>query len=981
VTSTVSSLLARAGASLEGGRGAEAAQLLAPVVRSPTLTREDALAVRSMLAEAYLLHDDLEQAATALGRPPDTFRDTVSAGRLSTLWRLHGRLASARGDQSRAIAHHGRALKQAEAAHDSRAIGLAHYELGQCYRQVGDVAIVREHITKAGSALHAAGDRRHLALVHSLSSILLAQIGRYDEAMAALRQAERLAALVHADDVLATVCGNQANVMMMQHRYEQALALAERSVALHEAHGSGHGLAVALATLGQICVRLGDLGRAEQALHRALEVRSPIQFHETTGAVFDTLAQIHLIRGQYETASEFLARASEAYGAYGRETSQWYEWSVRVLGARLALRRGALDEAVAGADDILRSGAPPFDALQATLIAAEALTSAGRLPESEQRLAAAADALDPKSAPATWGEYLRLRGALHAKTGHAADAYHDFAQSVTLLNLLGERYQAGLSHLALGRLVAQTGARSVAERQLTQAIAVFDQLGAQRDLADTREAQGLLTTVGSGEYVISPADADDAIVRRIVDAAALPDLLGRETAAALLEAAAADATVVYVERAGGDVRVIAFAGCDADGARALARTGAHSTSYGRGALAAESLGRDEDGPRVALVASPRPIGHPVMRRIRMIAAVARQGFALCSARERSSAAPAGLAVDRSFEPVLPGFLAASAAMARVVEQIQRMQSNDLTVLITGESGTGKELVSRAIHVGSHRGAAMFLPYNCTTTGRDLADSQLFGHRRGSFTGAVSDQPGLVRSASGGTLFLDEIGDLPLDVQPKLLRFLEQHEIMPIGETRPQKVDVRVLTATNADLEQRVAEGKFREDLYYRLSVIRIHVPPLRERREEIPHLSTYFLREACERLGKPDITLSSEALDVFSQCWWPGNVRQLKNEIQRAVALSVPGGTIEPGHLSPELSAARIPSGTPLAAAPRAARTNTNLATAVEQVEREMIQSALDRSAGNITETARVLGLTRRGLYLKLRRLGLDSVPELEANQ
>ena len=980
MTSSLSSLLAKAAASLERGRGSDAAQLLAPVVRSSTLTREDALAVRSMLAEAYLLHDDLDLAASALGRPPDTFRDTVSAGRLSTLWRLHGRLASARGDQSRAIAHHGRALKQAEAAHDSRAIGLAHYELGQCYRQVGEAAIVREHITKAGSALHAAGDRRHLALVHSLSSISLAQIGRCDEAMAALRQAERLASLVHADDVLATVCGNQANVMMMQHRYEQALALVERSVALHEAHGSGHGLAVALATLGQICVRLGDLGRAEQALHRALDVRSPIQFHETTGAVFDTLAQIHLIRGQYDTASEFLGRAGDAYGAYGRETSQWYEWSVRVLGARLALRKGELDEAVASADEILRAGAPPFDALQATLIGAEALTAADRLAEAEQRLAAAADALDPKSAPATWGEYLRLRGAFHAKKGNAGDAYHDFAQSVTLLTLLGERYQAALSHLALGRLVAQTGARSIAERQLNQAFAVFDQLGAERDLADTRAAQGLLTSVGSGEYLISPADADDAIVRRIVDAAALPDLLGRETAAALLEAAAADSAVVYAQRSGGDVRVIALAGCDADTARALARSGAHAGSYGRGTMVVEPLGRDADGARFALVASPRPIGHPVMRRIRMIATVARQGFALCAARDRSAATPAGPAAEPSLGPVLPGFLAASAAMARVVEQIQRMQSNDLTVLITGESGTGKELVSRAIHAGSHRAAAMFLPYNCTTTGRDLADSQLFGHRRGSFTGAVSDQPGLIRSAVGGTLFLDEIGDLPLDVQPKLLRFLEQHEIMPIGDTRPQKVDVRVLTATNADLEQRVAEGKFREDLYYRLSVIRIHVPPLRERREEIPHLSTYFLREASERLGKPDITLSSDALDVFSQCWWPGNVRQLKNEIQRAVALSAPGGTIEAAHLSPEITAGRLSStaGSPSSgsAAPRA----TNLASAVEQVEREMIQSALDRSAGNISETARILGLTRRGLYLKLRRLGLDSVPEVEAN-
>ena len=272
-SSSLQALLVRAGAALERGRGAEAAQMLAPALRS-SLTRDEELTVRSMQAEAALLQDDLDAAAAALGRPPDTFRDTVGARRVATLWRLHGRLASARGDQSRAIAMHARALKNAEAAHDSRGIGLAHYELGQCYRQVGDIAIVREHISKAASALHAAGDRRHLALVHSLSGISLAQLSRYEEAMGALRQAERLASMVHADDVLATVCGNQANVMMMQHRHEQALALAERSVSLHEAHGSGHGLAVALATLGQICVRLGDLVRAEDALHRALDVRS-----------------------------------------------------------------------------------------------------------------------------------------------------------------------------------------------------------------------------------------------------------------------------------------------------------------------------------------------------------------------------------------------------------------------------------------------------------------------------------------------------------------------------------------------------------------------------------------------------------------------------------------------------------------------------------------------------------------------------------
>jgi len=973
-STSLQALVARAGTALERGRGQEAVQILSPALRSSTLTRDEELSIRATLADAWLQLDDLEQAAAALGRAPDTFREPVTPARLSALWRLHGKLASARGEQSRAIGLIGRALKQAEVAHDSRLIGLAHYELGQCYRLIGDFETVREHISKAASALLAAGARRHLALVHSMSAILLAQQGRYEEAMTALRQAERIAEMAQADDVVATVCGNQANVLMLEHRYEQALVLAERSVALHEAHGSGHGLAVALATLGQICVRLCDLTRAEQALHRALDVRSPIQFHETTGAVFDTLAQIHLVRGTYDMATEYLARARDSYGAYGKQTPGWYEWSVRVLEARLALRRKEYDEAVRLSDAIVSAGAPPFDALQATLIAAEALVDAGRHAEARQRLLSAADTLDPQTAPAAWGEYLRLRGALHTSEGRHADAYHDFAQSATLFDLLGERYQSALSQLALGELVARSGARSIAERHLARATATFDQLGAGRDLEDAAAARRLLHSHGSGERIVSPADADDAIVRRIVDAAALPDLLGRETAAALLEAAEAECAVIFVEPTGGDLRIVATAGCDEGSARGLARSVRRTHEAVNETAFVESLGRDADGPRFALVASPLVLGEPIRRRLRMITTVARQGFALCAARDRSITA-VGPSADSSLEPLLPGFISASAAMTRVVEQIQRLQGNDLTVLITGESGTGKELVARAIHAGSHRHSALFLPYNCTTTGRELADSQLFGHRRGAFTGAIADQPGLIRSAAGGTLFLDEIGDLTLDVQPKLLRFLEQSEIMPVGESKPIRVDVRVLAATNADLEQRVAEGKFREDLFYRLSVIRIHVPPLRERREEIPHLATYFLRESSERLGKPDIQLSSSALDLITGYWWPGNVRQLRNEVQRAVALSVPGGTIEPGHLSPELSTTNLggmPSGA--AAGPSSARSGAaaNLATVVEQVEREMIQAALERSAGNISETARTLGLTRRGLYLKLRRLGLE---------
>jgi DNA-binding NtrC family response regulator/tetratricopeptide (TPR) repeat protein len=972
---SVASALARASAVLERGRGSDVPPLLQPILKTGALSREDEIAVRSALAEAWLLQDDLTQAASALGRPPDTLREPVSDGRLSTLWRLHGRLAFARGEQSRAIALHTRALRHAELAHETRAIGLAHYELALCYKQVGDSGIVREHLTEAASALHAVGDRRHLALVHSLSAVLLAQSGRCDEAGTALRQGERLAMAIPADDVLAGIVHNQANVALMQHRPDQALALAERSVALHQSLGSGHGLAVALATLGQIFVQLGDLERAEQVLTRTLEVRSTVQFHETTGAVFDTLAQIHLMRGSYERAEEYLRLAGEAYGAYGTQTMRWYEWSLKVLGVKLATRRGAYDEAVAMADALAQaSGVPPTDAIQADLAACEAHIAAGRLADAERRLDACEGRLDPRRAPANWGEFLRIRGMIREQTGRSQSAHHDYAQSINVFELLGERYQAALSQLALGRLSAATGSRALAERHLDQAATEFTTLGAQRDLEEAQRVRGRLSSASVESPAAAPAGADEGIVRRLVDAAMFKELLARETAAAMLEVAEGVAAAVFVEAPGGEVRVIAAAGCDSAAAASLAHAARHGRSTHAGAsLLIESLGIDADAPRRAVVAIARPLGDAVTTRLRMFATIARQGFDLCGARERP-----GQTIDthteRPLEPLLPGFICAGPAMNRLADQIQRLQGHNLTVLITGESGTGKDLVARAIHVGSPRSAAMFLPYNCTTTTRELADSQLFGHRRGSFTGAVTDQPGLIRSAAGGTLFLDEIGDLPLDIQPKLLRFLEQGEIMPVGETRPQAVDVRVLAATNADLEQRVSEGKFREDLYYRLSVIRIHVPPLRERREEVPYLSTFFLREAIERLGKPDVQLSSATLDLFARYWWPGNVRQLRNEIQRAVAMSPPGGTIEPEHLSPDLAAPDRPgTGASPAPSPFAVQP-TNLAVAVERVERDLITATLDRTRGNISETARVLGLTRRGLYLKMRRLGLDSV-------
>jgi hydrogenase-4 transcriptional activator len=963
----VSELLAAGIRFLEQGNGSDAVDRLVQAHKSRELTGDDLAQLRCALAEAWLLQDDLKKAADALGTEPGP-RERLSPARLSDLWRIHGRIAVASGEASRGIAFLTRALTLAEKAHDSRAIGLAHYELGLCYRQVGDTAIVREHIAKAASALHAAGDRRHLAMVHSLSGITLAQEGRLDEAMGALRQAERLAALVDAGDVVATVCGNQANVALMQHRHEQALSLAERSVGLQQQAGTPHGLGVALASLGQICVRIGRLKRAEEALNRALDVRSPLHFRrETSGAVHDSLAQIHLIRGEHEAAAQSLARAREAYGE--SRTTGWYQWSVRVLDARVALRRGDAARALSISGELSNaSGAPRVYALQADLIAVESLLALGRRDEAQQQLDQIAPRIDPAGMTGPWGEFLRLRGRLHAAADRTGEAYHDFGQSVSLFELLGERYQMALGNLELGRLAAAAGARSRSIRHLTEAARIFEALGAAPDLAETESVLAAANTARSGDFVGPQLDGDDALVRRLVDASAMPALLEREGAAALLEACEATAAAIVVQ-AGSRMRVVSSAGCDAADARALAAAAMRGATSANRLLELEPLGRDTDGPRLAVLSLPRPLTTAVRQRFRTLCAVLRQGFDLCQARERGPDVGA-VPLERQLEPLLPGFVCASAAMQRVTDHIQRLQGNDLTVLITGESGTGKDLVARAIHAGSPRSGSMFLPYNCTSATRELADSQLFGHKRGSFTGALSDQPGVLRTAVGGTLFLDEVGDLPIDVQPKLLRFLEQGEVLPVGETRPQRVDVRVVAATNADLEQRVTDGKFREDLFYRLSVIRIHVPPLRERREEIPHLSTFFLREAGERLGKAGVRLSPETLDLFDAFPWPGNVRQLRNEVQRAVALTSPNGLITPDVLSPALAtpAGQAPGG---AAAPRGRTPRTTLAAAVSRLEREMIEQALDRCRGNVSQTARALGLTRRGLYLKMERLDI----------
>ena len=321
-----------------------------------------------------------------------------------------------------------------------------------------------------------------------------------------------------------------------------------------------------------------------------------------------------------------------------------------------------------------------------------------------------------------------------------------------------------------------------------------------------------------------------------------------------------------------------------------------------------------------------------------------------------------------------GFVCSSEVMVDLMRTTRRVAASPITVLITGETGTGKELLARAVHQCSPRNAAKFIPYNCTAVARDMLESQLFGYRKGAFTGAHDAFPGVIRSAAGGTLFLDEIGEIGLDLQPKLLRFLESNEVHPLGEPAPVTVDVRVVAATNADLDRLMAEGKFRDDLFYRLNVVKLHIPPLRERREEIPLLLEHFLERTLKEAGKTGVRLDESTAEFLLLYAWPGNVRELANEVRRMVALAESGAVVMPEHLSPKIAATRrtVPvAERPLEPTELVVRRDQPLSAAVEHVERALIQDAL-RATSNVELAAKRLGLSRKGLYLKRQRLKID---------
>jgi Nif-specific regulatory protein len=331
----------------------------------------------------------------------------------------------------------------------------------------------------------------------------------------------------------------------------------------------------------------------------------------------------------------------------------------------------------------------------------------------------------------------------------------------------------------------------------------------------------------------------------------------------------------------------------------------------------------------------------------------------------------------------------SAALREVLAKVEQVAPTSSTVLLRGETGTGKELVAHAIHINSSREDKPFVRVNCAALAPGVLESELFGHEKGSFTGAMQRRPGRFELADGGTLFLDEVGDLPMDVQIKLLRTIQEREFERVGGSETIKVDVRLVSATNRNLEKMIEDNEFREDLYYRLNVFPINLPPLRDRLEDLPVLATHFTTKFARQMGTPPAGVSAEALQRLREYQWPGNVRELENIIERAMILAR-GAELAAAHLDfgrraqsapsasgavaavPAAVAANPGSGATPAASAAAVEDGKSLAERLLESERKEIMAAVERSKGNIASASRILGINRSTLYYRLRKHGLE---------
>jgi DNA-binding NtrC family response regulator/tetratricopeptide (TPR) repeat protein len=863
-------------------------------------------------------------------------------------------------------------------------LGHIYAALSRTYRSISEYPIARDYAQRALENFRQTGEWRGLAEAYFGVGMADIQEGNYESGLENMEQALKLIGDRPASFLLGRIYANMAGACWFLKRPQEGIDYLKQAITYYERTDHKTNAADGYNNLGINLILIGQWDRAQEALDRALSLATEV---DEQGAkipmILDSLGELHMLRGNLDEAQDHLRRAVALATENG---NKWYAaQALRTLG-RCYLATNDPTKALAKAREALALAETIGDRqaiCESRLIAAEAhllMQDFDQTAEELQRVSA--ETTDSATDLGFTGEAHRLYGMLGMVRSDPAAAAQHFGSSVSIFDMLGDRYRAARAHLELGRAYT-TILPARAGEHLSRALNTFRELGARLDLTRAEEELRDLdraTPVRSQEQ----SALTQLLTLRLAEAVASRELLLRELAAVMRQETGAQRVMISERGEHNEPRVVVAMGCSpAESAKlAIELDGLPSEEarkrYSKKQDADVILLKSSNAPPAVLYLYPRsksalPQGIAVEPLVRVV----ELGMDVCALR--ASAHKSG-SREQSDEltgtSLMPGFIHSSPAMTQLVEEVHKIRSSDVTVLVTGESGTGKELVARAIHAISSRRAKVFVPFNCTAVPKELSEGYLFGYRRGAFTGAVSDSQGVIRTAAGGTLFLDEVGDLPLDVQPKLLRFLQEGEIQPLGEQRPSKVDVRIIAATNTDLEEMVAQGRFREDLYYRLNVIRLRVPPLRERRSEIPTIVNYYINHYSAKFGRKDIVITPQAIDLLMVSDWPGNVRQLCNEIQRTVARSEDGAVITPEQLSPELkrtSSPTAPSAAAIASMPAATIQSGTLAEALADVERRMIADALRRHSGNISRAARELGLTRRGLYLKLERHDLSA--------
>ncbi|HSE15903.1 MAG TPA: sigma 54-interacting transcriptional regulator [Pyrinomonadaceae bacterium] len=889
------------------------------------------------------------------------------------------------GDPPKAIAILNTALREASQSNGAAHLGVIYVALARVYRSINEYTIARDYAQSALDHYRRTGDWRGLA--EAYFGIALAELfeGRYEPALENFEQALKLVGDNPAPYLLGKIHTNMAGAFWFLKRMQEGIRCLEKAIGYYERTEHKANAADGYNNLGMNLILIGEWSRAQDALNRALALTSEIdEQNAKVPMVLDSLGQLHMLRGEYTEAQALLERAVSLATAHG---NKWYARQALCTLGRCHLGMNAVDEAVKCGDEA-RALAESIGDRQAQcescLLLAESYLRNNQVDTCIDLLKRVSEEATESAADVGLiGEAERLNGLVALNQGDATLAAQHFGRSLSIFEMLGDRYRSAIASEVLGAAYARTSPKRALEK-LGSALQTFRELGAQPDVA--RVERSLVELDGEApDRRTDPVALSQLLTLRLVNAVALRELLLHELAAVLHQESIAERIMIAEAHSDGHVVKVVSYGLSFEESNVLARglqnlrNDEDCAAYGVKHNASVILLRPQNAQPVVLFIAPRTEEllldglslDPLLR-------VTTMGLEICALRERVPGAQGGPHPVARADQKIPGLIYSSPAMTRLVDEIHKIRSSDVTVLITGESGTGKELVARAIHQLSSRRSRVFVPFNCTAVPKELSEAHLFGYRRGAFTGAVSDSPGVIRSAVGGTLFLDEIGDLPLDLQPKMLRFLQEGEIQPVGEQRPIKVDVRIIAATNTDLERMVADGRFREDLYYRLNVIRLQVPPLRERRSEIPTIVNHYIEHYSEKFGRCDITITAQAMDLLMVCDWPGNVRQVCNEVQRIIARAEDGTVITPDHLSPELRRMSEHMFTPAGAiAPGAASIDTGapvfMSDAVEALERKMIVETLRLHDGNVSRTARALGITRRGLQLKLSRYGISA--------